>query len=645
MRLRSRSTDTEMVRINVPTDPKPPGGRRLKMKFPKIWAGNKGQKDPKTIQAMDNQDQPVLEEEPDKEVLPFDQNVEQRHFYEAAVQLVEREHLLFGDRSQSEDLREALMLAADHKILETFVLQTIKESLNKGQDAAALASAVNAIQLQEEQDQLTNQSGKSAASWRPSRWRHLHDTTLASLVEERLENPTIPFESPPKQSSIQADIQRMALQLKEDLLTVVKVVKTCYPQERNICQYYAELYHKNMSSHLKKIADFVLDDGDCTFLLRWVTEFYPGLYKNSDLASQINTEALGRLLPEDLVGPLEEQYLSKQQAEMTTFISRVLGEAKEMWRNGDEPTMEDGCFISPVSYDIIQLVNGIVTSAEIVVGDREKARCVANGLTDSLCRFKDFQDDVMKQNKPNSKSFIKANLGCIHQFRDFIERKSSMFPPEVREKSLTILADMKQSAHLFLLSPFHKVLKPNYRKLGTCEWLNRSAFEMMIDSMENEIQNLEGSLESCHQELIGQLHQEVAVEYVRRLLRGDVKLKSLAQQQAAFVRVTSDAESLHSLFSNQGSKEDWLKDVLVMIAGVLGLQDLPAIQMQVVTLGSTYPDLSEKHISALLKLKTNLSKEDRRTVKSTWSDTLREISVSPTHAFFSRVPIKCCGGW
>ncbi|XP_053701315.1 tumor necrosis factor alpha-induced protein 2 [Synchiropus splendidus] len=641
MRLRSKSTEAETLRVNAPTEPsgKPPAGRRLKMKFPKIWAGNKGQKDPKTIQVPgDRQDPAVLEEEPDKGILSFDQNVEQRHFYEAAVQLVQREQLLFGGGSQSEDHREALMLATDHKILETIVLQTIKESLNKGQDAAALASAVNAIQLQEEQDQLTNQSGSSAASWRPSRWRHLHDTMLASLVEERLENPSVSCESPQQQSSIQAGVQRVGLQLKEDLLTVAKAVQTCYPPERNICQLYAELYHKNMSDHLKKIVDFVLDDGDCTFLLRWVTEFYPGLYKSADLASQIDTEALGRLLPVELLGPLEQQYLSRQKVEMMTFITRVLEEAKEMWRNGDEPTLEDGCFVSPVSYDIIQLINGIVRSAEIVVGDREKAQCVASGLSDSLCRFRDFQDDVMKHNKPNSRSFIKANLGCIHQFRDFIQRKSSLFPPDVAEKSLAILADMKQSAHLFLLSPFHKVLKPNYRKLGTCDWLNSSALmATMMDSMENEVQSLEGSLESCHQELMGQLHQEVAVEYVRRLLRGGVKLKSPALQQAAFVRVTSDAESLHSLFSEQGSKEDWLKDVLVMIAGVLGLQDLPAIQMQVVTLGSTYPDLSEKQISALLKLKTNLSKEDRRTVKSTWSDALREISVSPTHAFFSRV--------
>lgn len=41
----------------------------------------------------------------------------------------------------------------------------------------------------------------------------------------------------------------------------------------------------------------------------------------------------------------------------------------------------------------------------------------------------------------------------------------------------------------------------------------------------------------------------------------------------------------------QGSKEGWLKEILTKIAEVLKLQDLPAIQMQVASLGTAFPDL------------------------------------------------------
>lgn len=43
------------------------------------------------------------------------------------------------------------------------------------------------------------------------------------------------------------------------------------------------------------------------------------------------------------------------QDELTTYIGRVLEEAKQKWTDGEEPTREDGCFVSPVAYDIIQV--------------------------------------------------------------------------------------------------------------------------------------------------------------------------------------------------------------------------------------------------------------------------------------------------
>lgn len=50
---------------------------------------------------------------------------------------------------------------------------------------------------------------------------------------------------------------------------------------------------------------------------------------------------------------------------------------------------------------------------------------------------------------------------------------------------------------------------------------------------------------------------------------------------------------------------------------------------------------SEKHVSALLKLKTNISKADRKIVKTTLSDTLKESRADPgTRKFFSKVKVR-----
>ncbi|XP_070698095.1 tumor necrosis factor alpha-induced protein 2-like [Pempheris klunzingeri] len=621
-------------------------GFRLNIRLPRLWGGHRGQAPPPaviTTSATDGHHSP--QEEVSRPVkLTFEQVLEAQQLCEASRLLIEREERLFGEIMEEEALKrhqeEVDKLAADRRALEGLVLQTVTLSLIPEEvDTNALASAVRAISLEVDQDRQWKHRDRTQPAWRPCGWKELHDSTLCRLVKERISNPSTTLASQVDQSSLQVDVNSMGKQLKMDLLWVVEVVKSCYPPELDICNFYARLYHQSFSARVRKISNFGLDDKDCTFLLRWVNEYYSGILQKPELAGDIDSEALGKLLPKELLDPMEEQYLTKQQEELTTYVGRVLEEAKQKWNKGEEPTTEDGCFVSPVAYDIIQLINGMVTSAEKVVGDRQKAQSITCQLNSLMQRFKIFQNDVIKQNKPNSRPLVKANLGCIEQFRDVLEKKSHLFPQDVQENCLHVLTHMEQSAHMYLLKPVHEVLKPQYRKLGTSDWLNKSLFEELLVSITQELQDLQGSIESCNQKLIGQLHQEVTAEYVKRLLRGD-KLKGREQQLKAYTTVKDNAESLHELFSKKGSKEDWLKEILTKIAEVLKLQDLPAIQMQVVSLGTDFPDLSERHVSALLKLKTNLSRADRRTVKDTLSDTLKENGLVVTRPFFSTVQIK-----
>ncbi|XP_078133398.1 tumor necrosis factor alpha-induced protein 2 isoform X1 [Sander vitreus] len=638
--LSDRRTSVSRIKMTV-TD-----GLRLNF-FPDGWftfgRSPRGQAVVKNPSTTDGHSSPG-DEKPQIVTLTFEQRLEAQQLCEAGQLLIEREDRLFGEINDAEALthheEEVNKLAADHQALQGLVLKTLSLSLGEV-SSEALTSAVKAVNQEEDQDQQWTQRTWTPPDWRPSGWKKLHDSTLHSLVEERLDNPATPPADKGNMSAIEADVCSMGWQLKEDLLSVVDEVKSCYPPEWNITHFYVRLYHEAFSTRLRKIADFGLEDKDCTVLLHWVNEFYPLILQKQELANEIDIQALGKLLPEDLLKNLEEQYLSKQQDDLTTFIKRILEEEEQKWKNGEEPIRRDGCFVSTVAYDIIQLINSTVTLAAKIVGDLHKAQSITCPLKDLMQRYNIFQKDVMKQNKPNSQPIIKAHLGSMEQFRDVLDKNKELFTEDVRESSLHVLTDMKQSAHTYLLKPVHDVLKPQYRMLGTNNWLHEAVFEKLLDSIEKEIQDLHGSCESCHQKLIGQLHQEVAKEYVRRLLKGQVKLKDKERQLKAYGIVKDNAESLHHLFGKMGSEEDWCKEILTKIAEVLKLQDLPAIQMQVVSLGTAYPDLSEKHVSALLKLKTNLSRADRKIVKETLSDTLREMgSADISRPFFSGVQVK-----
>ena len=213
--------------------------------------------------------------------LTYEQIVETQRLCEASQLLIQREERLFGELKESEALthheEEIQKLAADHRDLEALVLKTLRLSLSLGEvSSEALTSAVKAVKQEEEQDELWTQRDQTSPPWRPCGWKELHDSILRSLVEERMDNPQTPPADQVDKSTIQVDIEGMGRQLKEDLLFVVAVVKSCYPPELEICHFYARLYHHTLSSRLRKIADFGLDDKDGTFLLRWVNEYYPG---------------------------------------------------------------------------------------------------------------------------------------------------------------------------------------------------------------------------------------------------------------------------------------------------------------------------------------------------------------------------------
>lgn len=215
------------------------------------------------------------------EILSFEQRLEGKQFFECSQLLIEVEERLFGEKKQDPIPKEreehTAKLAEDYRQLEAGVRKTLELSLSPEElKTEVLLSAVKAMVLEAEQDKRWTQRTEAPPAWRPGGWRSLHDETLRSLVERRMDSPSTPATSPVRLSSVQEDIASMARQLKVDLLLVAKVVKDCYPPEMDICHFYARLYHQTFSARLSKIADFGLGDRDCMSVLQWVNDYYPG---------------------------------------------------------------------------------------------------------------------------------------------------------------------------------------------------------------------------------------------------------------------------------------------------------------------------------------------------------------------------------
>lgn len=213
-------------------------------------------------------------------ILNFEDTIKEFHLREASQMLIQREERLFGeiteDEASTRHQEEINKLAADYNKLTELVMYVIRDSIAfKEIDTESLSSAVKAIYQEEEQDQQWRQRDRTPPAWRPCSWKALHDRKLGGMVRGRMEPSSTPTPEL-DQSSIQAEINFVGKQLKEDLQWVVDVVRMCYPPQAHICNLYARLYHQSFSDRLRNIANFGLVDKDCTFLLRWTNEFYPG---------------------------------------------------------------------------------------------------------------------------------------------------------------------------------------------------------------------------------------------------------------------------------------------------------------------------------------------------------------------------------
>ncbi|XP_041132708.1 tumor necrosis factor alpha-induced protein 2-like isoform X2 [Polyodon spathula] len=582
------------------------------------------------------------------QTLTYEEYLKLRRISEAGQQLISLEEKLYDCVHGSEDQEEALKEEEELKVAyETFSQElwtTIAAGVTlSGEELKQLASAVCSIEQEEERDKKCLEEKERnwrIPQWRPRECRKKLDTVLQEAVEQRMEE--IPkVKEAEKLSSIKQDIFKMGKRLKEDLVSVVMNVKGCYPEGYDICNVYAKLYHTTFSSRLKEIVEFGLRQEDCSYVLGWVHNYY-----QKDLEKEIDGKSLGSLLPEDVIKQLESQYLSNRECEIKQWLSNAVGNEVTKWMEGEIPEQVDGFYHSEIAIDVIQCIEGAVKEAKEVL-DKEfgnMMRLFMCALLECLERYKKTLEDFIKAKEKykNCAAVIKANMFNCKQFRDYFEKINESFEAEDKEKCLSILSGLEDTGYRYLADLMHLPLKPSYKVLVTQEWLTCSnpVMDTILDLAEKHIQEFSKLKPCCFQELLKRLHFEVIAEYTKRIMKKKIKLKYEEQQKAMAEKICDDSRKIQELFTRYESKEEWLHHVLPKVAEVIKLQDPSMIVLETATLVRDYPDISKKHLSALLYIKANLPSKDAKSVKKVLQLKNEDLNICRSaKPFFALVPV------
>uniref|UniRef100_A0AAR2IZX7 Tumor necrosis factor alpha-induced protein 2 n=1 Tax=Pygocentrus nattereri TaxID=42514 RepID=A0AAR2IZX7_PYGNA len=580
-------------------------------------------------------------------VLDFSQNLEQNHLAEASQHLLAQEERLFSSEAADEQVPctggEEDRLQKDYEALKLQLRMVIHDSFNTD-NQAALKSAVTTILQEEERDHVWEKTAKHERPvWRPMECREIHNKLLQMVVEVRLQRANEEESGADKLStSLKKDICRMGKRIQNDLLQVVRDVQGCYPPEFDVCNMYTQLYHQAFSMKLQELTQSNTELEDCIYILSWINDYYPkGVLQQKELQSHINSEALGPLLPTEGLKTLEEQYLSHKEAEVKTSLSSALKKEEEHWQTGEKPELMDNYYISHLALDVIHLVDGAIKEAVTILGNEDKAQRILFQLSSFLASYKKSIKELLKGKNKDISDILKANLVSIKQLREYIKARENL-PEDVKGTWLSTVADLRESCHRYFLSTIHKELKRHYQKLWTQAWFSSShnITGDLLTALEDQTTRITFLKPACMEELLSQLHTEVMMEYVRRMLKRKVKLKEKGEQETAATFLCEDSARINALFIRTGSKEKWLSNVLPKMSEVLRLQDAGSLRSEIVTLTRTYPDISERQVLALLQLKTNLSSEDVRNIKDSLIENRTSPVSEPPPPFFCNVPVK-----
>ncbi|XP_007951313.1 tumor necrosis factor alpha-induced protein 2 [Orycteropus afer afer] len=145
-------------------------------------------------------------------------------------------------------------------------------------------------------------------------------------------------------------------------------------------------------------------------------------------------------------------------------------------------------------------------------------------------------------------------------------------------------------------------------------------------------------LQDCfREELMEAVHLHLVKEYIIRLSKKRVVLKSAEQQQHLAGHILNNADLIQSFCAQNGSRATWLDPALPKLAEIIRLQDPNAIKIEVATYASLYPDFSKGHLSAILTIKGNLSSSEARSVRS-----ILDVSIGShesSHPLFSLINV------
>ncbi|XP_046291005.1 exocyst complex component 3-like protein isoform X5 [Marmota monax] len=369
-----------------------------------------------------------------------------------------------------------------------------------------------------------------------------------------------------------------------------------------------------------------------------------------ELGPEADVSQLEPLLTLENIEQLEATFVAKVQASVAQWLQKALdGEIAEWGREQEPNTDPSGFYHSPMPAIVLQILaeNIRVTS---LVSESLQQRMHGMALSELGAFLRSFSDALIRFSRDHLRGeamaphYVPYLLAAFNHQTALSSSVSSLQPDGVASGILApieaALDELQRRICRLVLEALQLELQPLFESVPSRRWLSSSELlDCVCDQTSRFCQDFWRVRSPAVKLLLAEAERTVVLQYLRALMQGRLVCRDADERTQAAERLRHDAAQLKELFLRLGLEENsHCAPVLLALRELLNLRDPTLLGLEVAGLRQQFPDVSEDHVSALLDLRGDVSREQRQAALISLQDGSPPSPLTGHRALFSLVP-------
>ncbi|XP_028304573.1 exocyst complex component 3-like protein isoform X2 [Gouania willdenowi] len=509
------------------------------------------------------------------------------------------------------------------------------------QNPTPFVSAVRIVEREEALDQSLlkergGPQGRPLPPGRPRCWRAAFFQVLEEAVSARFRSVSYLHTRGP---GLAGHLSALQHGIMADLATVRHLLEHCVPAHYQLTAAYLRASHRCLHTHLAQVSSWDLESGEIFAVLNWVLHIYnsPDMMGDPELVTEMDKEDLGPLISTEGLEHLQSKYVQSVRRSVSEWMHKALQVELQDWQRDQEPDTDHEGFYQTCLPTIITQMLEENTRVALMIGPSLRDQTIQMGLYEIenlLNRFREALVEFGKdhrRNLTNNKNefylhYLLASISnCIilkKSTESLQQQQSSRSAGQYSRTPPNPMAALDRAvrrACRLVMDQLLLDLQPFLSGLLTRPWLQHG------DPTPKLCHVLEGHLElysrvrpPCGQRLQEEAQWLMVVEYVRALMQKKLVCRSGEERRLLAQQMLQDDQLFREIFHNmdvEGSEPEVNPLALLpVLADFIRLKDPGMLTLEVSGLAAKYPDIGEEHVSVLLDVRGDVSRDIRRTV-------------------------------